>query len=199
MSNDDSGIADSRAGIEPAKRATLTLPKKSKIELSDAEKSTGRLRASFANWIGNAPAGFNYAVTLTYPLESAPSSRKDAERVAKRFSLRYNRVFGYGSNSRRKAKHDPTKAAPIFMVNDSIRENGKETNFHHHIALVKPAGMSDADFAAKVDWCWQQCLPGRSGRTDVGKNRTGGWKVYLAGKQRIGDQLPFDVHNTNIY
>lgn len=200
MTKDDNEATTNSRDTGPTQRTTLTLPKKSRIELSDVDKNTIRLRASFADWISSASAGFDYAATLTYPPELAPRSRTDAERIAKRFVERYNIESGYGTNAMWNAKLEPAKAAAIFMVNDSTCEDGKEANFHHHLALVKPVDISDEDFVAVVDWCWQQALPlGRSGRTEIEQIKNAGWSAYLASKQHIGDQARFDVHNSNIY
>ncbi|TDK68529.1 hypothetical protein [Sapientia aquatica] len=165
-------------------------------ELSEKEKQTRRLHTSFANWISNASAGFNYAVTLTYPESFEVKYRKRAEQMAGRFRDSYNRKFGYGSNEERKQAFDLTKAAPMVVINDG---DGKNIRFHHHLALVKPAGMADADFQVNVDKCWQDCLRGAKGITDVQPMATDGWNAYLARKLEVGNQEAFDVFSSNIY
>lgn len=206
-------------GEDTVKRQTLVLPKKSKIELTDAEKSTGRLRASFADWIGRASAGFDYAATLTYSRQ--PRNRDEMVRKMKCFSDCYNRLLKYGCNANYYKRFDKLKAAPAFVINDWVLENGKEVNYHHHLALCKPVGMSDEEYVKLVNFCWQQCLSkelrnsgmtandylgigilidtGEPGITEIEPIESGGWAGYLAGKQHIGDQESFDTKNSNIY
>jgi hypothetical protein len=172
-----------------------------KFDLSEQEKSIIRLRTCFAGMISSASAGFDYAVTLTYTDHCRPRTREDAERYANRFSERYNIAFGYGPNANWKKKHDLTKAAPMFMLNDCTYDHrGNEVNFHHHLALVKPPGMSDTAFQLKVALCWQQCLEGHQPAiTEVEPIESGGWSKYLAKKMHIGNQEAYDVEASNIY
>lgn len=166
------------------------------INFTEAEKSRIRLQNCFADWIGNSPAGFNFAATLTYPAEFDVRTRQMAEKFASRFRKRYNIEFGYGSNPERKQTGDQTEMAPMVMLNDG---NGRTIRYHHHLALVKPADMDDSDYAVIVDDCWQRCLRGHTGITEVEPIYSDGWKKYLSEKLHIGDQEVFDVFNSNIY
>ncbi|OEZ55669.1 hypothetical protein [Duganella sp. HH105] len=217
--SEDSGAIFDKDGSGIAKRTTLTLPKKSNIELTDAEKNVVRLRKNFADWISNATAGFDYVATLTYSCQ--PRNRYEMVRKMKCFTDCYNRLLGYGCNANYYKKFDMLKAAPAFIINDWVLENGKKVNYHHHLALCKPVGMSDEEYVKLVNFCWQQCLSkelrnsemtaddyrgigifidtGEPGITEIEPIESGGWARYLAGKQSIGNQKSFDAKNSNIY
>ena len=167
-----------------------------KIKLMDEEDNAFRLHAGFEEWI--KAAGFDYSATLTYPQEYAPFGLVEAERMAKKFVEIYNKRLGYGCNARRNVKLDKTKGAKIAVINDYLSEGGKQVNFHHHLALAKPTDWNDADFIEVVNTSWKRCFYKRSGITLV-EPISGGWQRYLASKLDVGDQLRFDVFNSNIY
>lgn len=152
------------------------------------------LREAVISDICTGVAGFNCALTLTFPYKKI--NRSEAQKRCLHFRNIYNKVFGYGVNHRRASKYDKKASAPFA----AFIEGGYGTKrLHYHIALHKPVNLSLERYKLMIALMWYEALNDESAHLEVKEIYSDGWVEYITKEFFSGNADALDELNYNVF